>query len=103
MTEVPYGAAQRLFGDLTGVGVGSERMHTVTNQVAEGLTVLNVTPTRLKQIKEADVIPEDKIRICVVSDGAERIWKHVQALFPTARQVLDYYHYSDYIHNVAKA
>jgi hypothetical protein len=46
VTEVPYDEAQRLFGDLTGVGVGSERMHTFTNQVAEGLTVLDVTPSR---------------------------------------------------------
>ena len=30
---------ETLFGDLTGVGMGSERMHTLTNQVAEGLTV----------------------------------------------------------------
>src|SRR6266853_954165 len=46
ITEVPYDEAQRLFGDLTGVGVGSERMHTFTNHVAEGLTVLDVAPSR---------------------------------------------------------
>ena len=28
VTEVPYDEAQKLFGDLTGLGVGSERMHT---------------------------------------------------------------------------
>src|SRR5439155_21992677 len=46
MTEVPYDEAQTLFGDLTGVGLGSERMHTVTNHIAEGLTVLDVVPPR---------------------------------------------------------
>ena len=46
ITEVPYDEAQRLFGDLTGMSMGSERMHTFTNQVAEGLTVLDVTPSR---------------------------------------------------------
>jgi hypothetical protein len=46
VTEVPYDEAQRLFGDLTGVGVGRERMHTCTNHVAEGLTVLDVAPSR---------------------------------------------------------
>jgi len=46
VTEVPYDEAQRLFGDLTGVGVSSERMHTFTNHVAEGLTVLDVAPSR---------------------------------------------------------
>jgi hypothetical protein len=57
----------------------------------------------LKQIKEAGVIPEEQVRLCVVCDGAEWIWKHVQALFPHARQVLDYYHCAEYLHKMAKA
>jgi Transposase len=57
----------------------------------------------LQQIKEAGVIPEEQVRLCVVCDGAEWIWKHVQALFPQARQVLDYYHCAQYLHRVAKA
>jgi uncharacterized protein UPF0236 len=194
VTEVPYDEAQTLFGDLTGVGLGTERMHTVTNHIAEGLTVLDIVPPRneieqriaavaagrsrrpvlvlgidgayvptrpdsarkpcagqgrkrakrarwrgqwrdakgfrfyllddehivhvlswhqvqneaqlgeaLKQVKEAGVIPEEQVRLCVVCDGAEWIWKHVQALFPQARQVLDYYHCAQYLHRVAKA
>jgi hypothetical protein len=177
VTEVPYDEAQRLLSDLTGVGVGSERMHTCTNRVAEGLTVLDVAPSRdeikrriaavatgrwrrpvlvlgidgayvptrpesargrrpghgrhrakrplwrgqwrdakgfrlylmngerivhvlswhqvqteeqlgeaLKHVKEAGLSPEEQVRLCVVCDGAEWIWKHVQALFPHARQ-----------------
>ena len=46
VTEVPYETAQSLFGDLTGLHFGSERMHAVTNQVAQGLTVLDVAPSR---------------------------------------------------------
>ena len=194
VTEVPYDEAQTLFGDLTGVGLGSERRHTVTNHIAEGLTVLDVVPPRheieqriaavsagryrrpvlvlgidgayvpprpdsarkpcegprrkrakrarwrgqwrdakgfrfylldgeriihvlswhqvqneaqlgeaLKQVKEAGVIPEEQVRLCVVCDGAEWIWKHVQALFPQARQVLDYSHCAQYLHRVATA
>src|SRR5919206_3272914 len=194
VTEVPYDEAQRLFGDLTGVGVGRERIHTFTNHVAEGLTVLDVAPSRdeiarriaevaagrwrrpvlvlgidgayvplrpesargrrpgqarqrarraqwrhewreakgfrfyllngdrivhvlswhqvqteaqlgeaLQQIKAAGLIPEGSVRLCVVSDGAEWIWKHVQALFPHACQVLDYYHCAEYLHKMAKA
>src|SRR5207247_5000645 len=57
----------------------------------------------LKQIKEAGVLPEEPVRLCVVCDGAEWIWKHVQTLFPQARQVLDYYHCAQYLHRVAKA
>jgi Uncharacterised protein family (UPF0236) len=194
VTEVPYDTAQSLFCDLTGMACGSERMHTVTNQVGEKLTVVDVAPSReeilrriasvsagrfrrpvlvlgidgayvptrpdsarepqegrrhtrakrarwrgqwrdakglrfylldgerivhvlswhqvqsdeqlgetLKQIKAAGLIPEDQVRLCVVCDGAEWIWKHVQALFPQARQVLDYYHCAQYLHRVAKA
>jgi hypothetical protein len=173
---------------------GSERMHTMTNQVAEGLTVVDVAPSRqeiarriaavaagrlrrpvvvlgidgasvptrpdsaresqegrrhtrakrarwrgqwrdakgfrfslldderivhvrswhhvqneeqldeaLTQMKEAGLIPEEQVRLCVVCDGAEWIWKHVQALFPQARQGLDYYHCAQSLHRVAKA
>jgi hypothetical protein len=57
----------------------------------------------LKQVKEAGLIPEEQVRPCVVCDGAAWIWKHVQALFPQARQVLDYYHCAQYLHRVAKA
>ena len=57
----------------------------------------------LKQIKDADLIPADQVRLCVVCDGAEWIWKHVQTLFPHARQVLDYYHCAQYLHKIAKA
>src|SRR5712691_11711422 len=194
VTEVPYDTAQSLFGDLTGMHFGSERMHTFTNQAGAGLTVLDVAPSRqeierriasvaagrfrrpvlvlgidgayvptrpdsarepckgrrgkraqrarwrgqwrdakgfrfylldgerivhvlswhqvqseeqlgeaLQQIKEAGLIPEDQVRLCVVCDGAEWIWKHVQVLFPRARQVLDYSHCSQYLHRVAKA
>ncbi len=57
----------------------------------------------LKQIKEAGLIPEEQVRLCVVCDGAEWIGKHVQALFPQARQVLDYSHCAQSLHRVAKA
>jgi hypothetical protein len=57
----------------------------------------------LKQIKDAGLIPFEQVRLCVVCDGAPWIWKHVEALFPHARQVLDYYHCAEYLHRVAKA
>src|SRR5688572_22484514 len=46
VVDTPYDEAQTLFRDLTGVRIGSERMHTLTNQAAEGLTVLEVAPSR---------------------------------------------------------
>ena len=57
----------------------------------------------LKQVKDAGLIPFDQVRLCVVCDGAPWIWKHVESLFPHARQVLDYYHCAEYFHKVAKA
>jgi hypothetical protein len=69
--------------------------HQVQNEQDLGKT--------LQQVKDADVIPEAAVRLCVVCDGAEWIWKHVQALFPQACQVLDYYHCAEYLHKVAKA
>jgi hypothetical protein len=191
--EMPYAEAHTLFSDLTGVELGSERLHTFVHQAAEELSVLDVAPSRddidrriaamaagrfrrpvlvlgidgayvptrpdsarqrqvgqrhsrarraswhgqwrdakgfrfylidderivhllswhqvqneeqlgdaLKQVQEAGLIPEDQVRLCVVCDGASWIWKHVASLFPSARQVLDYYHCKEYLHKVAK-
>jgi hypothetical protein len=57
----------------------------------------------LQQITEVGLIPEAQVHLCVVCEGAEWIWQHVQALFPQARQVLDYSHCAQYLHRVAKA
>src|SRR6266568_3209436 len=67
------------------------------------MSLVLLTESRKSQVKEAGVIPEAQVRLCVVCDGAEWIWKHVQALFPQARQVLNYYHCAQYLHRVAKA
>ena len=49
--EISYDEAQALFHDLTGVHLGSERLHTLTNRAAKGLGVLDVAPSR-EQIDE---------------------------------------------------
>jgi hypothetical protein len=191
--ELPYEGASTCFGRLSGISLSSERLHALTNPVAEGLSVLDVAPSReesdqrvrevaagrfrrpvlvlgidgayvpsrpesargtrpgqgrkrarrarwkhewreakgcrfylldgdrivqvlswhqvqtkaelgeaLKQVKDAGLIPEDTVRLCVVCDGADWIWEHVEALFPEACQVLDYYHCSEYLHRMAK-
>ncbi len=56
----------------------------------------------LRQVKEAGLIPEDQVRLCVVADGAHWIWQGVQQLFPTAEEILDYYHCAEHIHTVAE-
>jgi hypothetical protein len=62
VTEGPYDTAQALLHDLTGAPFGSERMHTVAHQVAEGLTVVDGAPSR----------KESERRIASVSTGRLR-------------------------------
>lgn len=57
----------------------------------------------LGQVKEAGLIPEEKVRLCVIGDGAKWIWNQVKELFPTAVQILDYYHLSERLHKAALA
>jgi len=57
----------------------------------------------LKQRKEAGLIPAEPGRRCGICDGAEWRWQHVQALFPRARQGLDYYPCAQSLHRVAQA
>jgi hypothetical protein len=57
----------------------------------------------LRQIKEAGLIPEEQVRLCVVGDGAKWIWKRAKELFPSAVQILDYYHLSERLHKLALA
>jgi hypothetical protein len=51
----------------------------------------------------AERIDQDKVRIALLADGAEFLWKAMTACFPNARQVLDFYHCAEHIHTVAKA
>jgi len=57
----------------------------------------------LLEIKQAGLIPEDKVRICVIGDGAPWIWNRTKELYPDAKKVLDYYHCSEYLHDLANA
>ncbi len=57
----------------------------------------------LLQIREAGLIPEDKVRLCLIGDGAPWIWNKPLEIFPKAKQVLDFYHCSEYVHAVANA
>lgn len=55
----------------------------------------------LRQVKEAGLIPEAQVRLCVVADGAQWIWQGVQQVFPTAEMILDYYHCAEHVPQVA--
>lgn len=54
----------------------------------------------LRQVKAAGLIPEERVRLCVLGDGAKWIWNQVQTLVPTAVQILDYYHCREHVHKV---
>lgn len=51
----------------------------------------------------AQRIPKDKVRVVLLGDGAEWLWKVMSRSFPDARQVLDYFHMAEHISKVAKA
>jgi hypothetical protein len=57
----------------------------------------------LLEIKQAGLIPEDKVRICAIGDGAPWIWNRIKQVYPTAKKVLDYYHCSEYLYDLANA
>ncbi len=47
-------------------------------------------------------IPQDNLRIGLLGDGADWLWKHMTACFPKGRQILDYFHCAEHIHQVAR-
>lgn len=48
-------------------------------------------------------IPKEKVRIALLGDGADWLWTAMIRHFPQGHQVLDFYHCSEHIHQVAKA
>lgn len=57
----------------------------------------------LLKIKESGLIPESKVRLCLIGDGAAWIWNRGKEIFPSAKEVLDYYHCSEYVYAAANA
>lgn len=55
----------------------------------------------LIEIRDKNLLPPDKIRLCFIGDGAEWIWDLVKEVFPDCREVLDYYHCSEHLHAFA--
>jgi Uncharacterised protein family (UPF0236) len=50
----------------------------------------------------ATLIPVASVRVALVGDGAKWVWAHLTAAFPTGKEILDYYHCSQHIHQLAK-
>jgi hypothetical protein len=51
----------------------------------------------------AQRIPHDRVRICLVGDGADWVWTAMVECFPTGRQVLDFYHGLEHLHAAGRA
>ena len=47
-------------------------------------------------------IPQERVEIALLGDGAEWLWNAMTQCFPQAREVLDYYHCAEHVHKVAK-
>jgi len=50
----------------------------------------------------ASRIPQKSVRIALLGDGADWLWKHMTSCFPYGREVLDYYHCMEHIYKVGK-
>lgn len=57
----------------------------------------------LQAAKSAGLIPQEKARLCLIGDGAPWIWNRMRELFPSAKEVLDVYHCSEHLHELARA
>jgi len=49
----------------------------------------------------ATLIPVERVRVALLGDGAKWLWAHLQAAFPTGKEILDYYHCSERVHHMA--
>jgi hypothetical protein len=70
-TEVAYETASSLFGRLSGIEVSRERLHTFTNQVAEGLNVLDVAPSRAEIDRRVAQVAHGRLRRPVLVLGID--------------------------------
>ena len=52
--------------------------------------------------KVAQRIPMDKVRIALIGDGAPWLWRCMKEAFPAGREILDFYHCAEHIHDLAK-
>lgn len=50
----------------------------------------------------ATLIPVERVRVALVGDGAKWVWTHLTTAFPTGKEILDYYHCSEHVHQLAK-
>lgn|GEM_PF-2906600 len=57
--------------------------------------------TYLQHIKEQELVPLGKVRLCFIGDGAGWFWDTVQSIYPDCRQVLVYFYCAQRLHDFA--
>lgn len=57
----------------------------------------------LQAVKDADFFPAERVRLCVIGDGAPWIRNRIKESCPDAKEVLDYYHCAEHSHEPAHA
>ena len=130
-SEMTFNKAGKTYEKFTAQRLSADHIHETTNEIASHFDIMDVCPDKdkieakaaqfsegkswhqiqddkqlaqdLLAIKEAGLVPEDKVRFCVIGDGAPWIWNRIQEVFPSAKQVLDFYHCCEYIHSVANS
>ena len=49
----------------------------------------------------ATLIPVERVRVALLGDGAKWVWTQLKAAFPAGKEILDYYHCSEHVHQLA--
>mgnify|MGYP000580150539 CR=1 FL=1 len=79
--------------------VGEERIVHIASwhQVADANEICEALDFVAKRI------PQEKVRIGLIGDGASWLWRAMQKAFPQGREILDYYHCSQRVHALGQA
>lgn len=72
-------------------------------QIASWHQIQDAEATKYDIKKIAARIPQEKVRIALLGDGAAWVWNDLTTCFLHGKPVLDYYHCSEHIHKVAEA
>jgi len=51
----------------------------------------------------AERVPQERVRIALLADGAEWLWEAMTECFPQGRPILDYYHVAEHVYAVGRA
>jgi len=71
--------------------------------IASWHQIQNAEAFRRDLLQIAERIPQEKVRICLVADGAPWVWQAMKEAFPNGREILDFFHCFEHLHTVARA